>query len=50
MIFDGIKCNIVPLHKEKDMNDKQFVTQIADIDADFTQWYTDVVLKNELVD
>ena len=32
------------------MNDKQFVTQIADIDADFTQWYTDVVLKTELVD
>ena len=50
MIFNEIKCNIIPLHKEKDMNDKQFVTQIADIDADFTQWYTDVVLKTELVD
>lgn len=29
---------------------KQFVTQIADIDADFTQWYTDVVIKTQLVD
>lgn len=30
-------------------NDK-FVTQIADINTDFSQWYTDVVLKTELVD
>ncbi len=29
---------------------KQFVTQIADINENFTQWYTDVVLKTELVD
>lgn len=27
-----------------------FVNQIADIDSDFTRWYTDVVLKTELVD
>ncbi len=32
------------------MDNKQFVTQIADIDANFTQWFTDVVLKTELVD
>ncbi len=32
------------------MADKQFVTQIADIDTDFTQWYTDVVIKTQLVD
>lgn len=32
------------------MADKQFVTQIADIEENFTQWYTDVVLKTELVD
>ncbi len=28
----------------------QFVEQIASIDADFPQWYTDVVLKTKLVD
>lgn len=28
----------------------QFVTQIADINENFAQWYTDVVLKTELVD
>ena len=28
----------------------QFVEQIANIDADFPQWYTDVVLKTKLVD
>lgn len=27
-----------------------FVEQIADIDSDFPQWYTDVVLKTKLVD
>ena len=27
-----------------------FVEQIADIEADFPQWYTDVVLKTKLVD
>ena len=32
------------------MADKQFVTQIADINENFAQWYTDVVLKTELVD
>ena len=32
------------------MSEKQFVTQIADINENFTQWYTDVVLKTELVD
>ena len=32
------------------MAEKQFVTQIADINENFTQWYTDVVLKTELVD
>ncbi len=30
--------------------DKQFVKEIADIEADFPQWYTDVVLKTALVD
>ena len=29
---------------------QEFVTQIADINVDFPQWYTDVVLKTELVD
>ena len=32
------------------MDGKQFVTQIADINQNFAQWYTDVVLKTELVD
>jgi prolyl-tRNA synthetase len=32
------------------MAEKSFVTQIADINQDFAQWYTDVVLKTELVD
>ncbi len=32
------------------MEQKQFVTQIADIEENFAQWYTDVVLKTELVD
>ncbi len=30
--------------------EKQFVKDIADIETDFPQWYTDVVLKTELVD
>lgn len=30
--------------------DKQFVSEIADIEKDFPQWYTDVILKTELVD
>ncbi len=32
------------------MEQKQFVKEVADITADFPQWYTDVVLKTELVD
>lgn len=32
------------------MADKQFVKEIADINEDFPQWYTDVVLKTQLVD
>ncbi len=32
------------------MDNKQFVTQIADINENFAQWYTDVVIKTELVD
>lgn len=32
------------------MENKQFVNQIANINEDFAQWYTDVVLKTELVD
>ncbi|MCH5160842.1 MAG: proline--tRNA ligase [Clostridiales bacterium] len=31
-------------------NKDKFVNQIADIDADYTQWYTDVCLKAELCD
>lgn len=30
--------------------DNQFVKEIADIEQDFPQWYTDVVLKTKLVD
>ena len=30
--------------------DKQFVKEVADIEKDFPQWYTDVILKTELVD
>ncbi len=30
--------------------DNQFVSQIADIETDFPQWYTDVVVKTKLVD
>lgn len=32
------------------MEDKKFVKEIANIETNFTQWYTDVVLKTELVD
>lgn len=32
------------------MADNQFVKEIADIKADFPQWYTDLVLKTELAD
>ncbi len=31
-------------------DEKQFVKDIADINTDFTQWYTDVIKKTELVD
>ena len=31
-------------------NDKQFVKEITDMTEDFPKWYTDVVLKTELVD
>ena len=31
-------------------NEGKFVNQIADIDADFPRWYTDVVVKTELAD
>lgn len=31
-------------------NNKQFVAEIADINTDFAQWYTDVVLKTDMVD
>ncbi len=31
-------------------NSDRFVNQIADIDADYTKWYTDVCLKSELCD
>ena len=30
--------------------EKEFVREIADIETDFAQWYTDVVTKTELVD
>lgn len=32
------------------MEKKQFVKEVADINEDFAQWYTDVVVKTELVD
>ncbi len=32
------------------MDNKQFVTDIADINTDFAQWYTDVILKTDMVD
>ena len=31
-------------------NNKQFVENIADINTDFAQWYTDVVIKTDMVD
>ena len=30
--------------------EKQFVKEIADINEDFPKWYTDVILKTQLVD
>ncbi len=38
------------MYGDKNMDSKQFVTQIADINENFAQWFTDVVLKTELVD
>ena len=38
------------MHGDRIMAEKQFVKEIADINENFTQWYTDVVLKTELVD
>ncbi len=35
---------------EQNMAKDNFVEQIADIDSDFPQWYTDVVVKTRLVD
>ena len=32
------------------MDNKQFVTDIADINTEFAQWYTDVILKTDMVD
>lgn len=32
------------------MEEKQFVKEVADINENFAQWYTDVVIKTELVD
>ena len=29
---------------------EEFVTQIAKRDVDFPQWYTDVILKTDMVD
>ena len=29
---------------------KQFVNELADIKTDFAQWYTDVILKTDMVD
>lgn len=31
-------------------NKQQFVTDIADINTEFAQWYTDVILKTDMVD
>ena len=31
-------------------NDKEFVKDITNIDENFPQWYTDIVLKAELAD
>ena len=32
------------------MENKQFVTELADINTNFPQWYTDVVIKTDMVD
>ena len=37
-------------HMAKEQKDNQFVKEIADMTVDFPQWYTDVVLKTQLVD
>lgn len=38
------------VYTENFMEGKQFVKEIADINEDFARWYTDVVIKTELVD
>ncbi len=32
------------------MNNNQFVTELSDINTNFAQWYTDVILKTDMVD
>ena len=32
------------------MENNKFVENIADINTDFAQWYTDVILKTDMVD
>ncbi len=32
------------------MDNKQFVKELADIETEFAQWYTDVVIKTDMVD
>jgi len=32
------------------MDNKQFVTELADLETNFAQWYTDVILKTDMVD
>ncbi len=34
----------------KQRNDKEFVREITNLEDDFAQWYTDIILKAELVD
>ncbi len=55
LISYNILINIIgavrlKIYTEIIMADNKFVTQIADIENNFAQWYTDVVLKTELVD
>lgn len=48
-IFFTLYNTIIMKDNQKD-NQNQAVSQIADINKDFPQWYTDVVLKTQLVD
>lgn len=36
--------------KNSKNNEKKFVSNLADIETDYAQWYTDIVLKSELAD